>query len=153
MFTSLRRYPRSTERLCNGTRCPSVCPYVCLSRRPKATATCSWFAAARAQAADIDRYLPPAPEQRASSMRHAESRGTRLNTDLLFDEMRNNISIYRVRMTDKCLEVSISDASSAFTGPAVIALAILLRSMRGWDNPFYTWLKCCISIMFCIDAR
>ena len=46
--SSLSVLPASGERLCNGT------VSVRLSRR----STCSWFAAARAWAADIDRLLP-----------------------------------------------------------------------------------------------
>ena len=56
----------SSERLLT-VRWSSLRPSVCLSRRSIAAATCSWFAAARMPAADIDRYLPPAL-QRAGSV-------------------------------------------------------------------------------------
>ena len=78
-FSSWRRpllAVRIYERLRNGT--VSVCPSVCLSRRSIAAATYSWFAAARAaytggrRVPTVDRYLPPAPEQRAALVLRSE---------------------------------------------------------------------------------
>jgi len=92
----------SSERLCNGT--VSGRPSVCLSRRLISAATCSWVAAARAPAADIDRYLPPASQrssERAASMLWSEEDRHRLvrQSNMTLNDTSKNLRLSAIRFT------------------------------------------------------